>query len=143
MAYSTIDDIKKLIPEKLLVLLTDDENLGLPSQSRVDEAIAQADAEINSYCGERYAVPFAGAPDIVKKLSIDIAVYNLFSRRAAEMPPLRAERYGNAVRILGDISRGVVSLGIDPSPQASSEGRAETNKETDGNVFSREKLEGF
>lgn len=143
MSYSTLTDIKKLIPEETLIQLTDDEGLGVVNQTRIDEAIKGADSEIDSYCGGRYKVPLSTVPDIVKKLSIDIAIYNLYSRRVEEIPQTRAERYKNAIRQLEAISKGVVSLGIDPQPSASIDGRAETNKETDENVFSRDKLEGF
>jgi phage gp36-like protein len=143
VSYSTLDDIKKLIPEAVLIQLTDDEATGSVNQGRVDEAVKQADAEIDSYCGSRYMVPLPIVPDLVRKFSVDIAIYNLYSRHMEVMPETRAERYKNAIRQLEAVSKGTVSLGIDPSPSASTDGRAETNKETDGNVFSREKLEGF
>jgi phage gp36-like protein len=143
MPYSTLDDMKKLIPEDALIQLTDDEGLGTVNQTRVDEAIAQADAEIDSYCGGRYSVPFSTVPEIIKKLSVDIAIYNLYSRRVEVIPELRAERYRNAIRQLEGISKGLISLGIDPAPSASQDRRAETNKATDENVFSRDSLEGF
>ena len=80
MAYSTIDDIRKLLPEMELLALTDDESLGTVEQGRVDEAIAQADAEIDSYCAVRYSVPVTPVPAMLRKLSVDIAVYALYSR---------------------------------------------------------------
>jgi len=143
MPYCTLDDIKKLIPEDALIQLTDDEGLGTVNQTRVDEAIAQADAEIDSYCGGRYSVPFSTVPEIIKKFSVDIAIYNLYSRRVEVIPEVRSERYRNAIRQLEGISKGLISLGVDPAPSASSDGRAETNKTTDENVFSRDSLEGF
>jgi phage gp36-like protein len=143
MAYCTLDDIKKLIPEEVIVQLTDDEDAGSVDQARVDEAIAQADAEVDSYCGGRYSVPFSAVPEVVKKLSVDIAVYNLYSRTVQEIPEVRRERYRNAIRQLEGISKGLVSLGIGPTPEPASKSGAETNKATDTNVFSREKLEGF
>jgi phage gp36-like protein len=141
--YSTIDDIKKLLPEEILVQLTDDENLGTVNQARVDEAIAQADAEVDSYCGGLYSVPFSTVPDVAKKLSVDIAVYNLYSRTVMEMPAVRAERYRNAIRQLEAISKGIISLGADPAPSAPNDSTAETNKPKDTNVFTRNNLEGF
>lgn len=143
MPYCTLDDIKKLIPEEALIQLTDDEGLGSVNQARIEEAVVQADAEIDSYCGSRYSVPFDTVPEVVKKLSVDIAVYNLYSRRVEEAPAVRAERYRNAIRQLEGISKGVISLGIDPGPSASADGRAETNKPTGDQVFTREKLGGF
>jgi phage gp36-like protein len=141
--YSTLDDIKKHLPEEVLVQLTDDENLGTINHERVDEAIAQADAEINSYCGGRYSVPFSMVTDVAKKLSIDIAIYNLYSRIMTEIPPVRAERHHNAIRQLEAISKGIISLGVDPAPSAPTDATAETNKPSDMNVFTRKNLEGF
>jgi len=141
--YCALDDLKKLIPEEALIALTDDEGLGSVNQPRIDEAVKQADAEIDSYCGGRYAVPFTTVPEIIKKLSVDIAIYNLYSRRVEEIPETRAERYKNAIRQLEGITKGGISLGVAAAPEASTDGRAETNKETDENVFSRDKLEGF
>jgi phage gp36-like protein len=143
VAYSTLDDIKKLVPEEVLVNLTDDEDTGSVNQARVDEAIEQADAEIDSYCGGRYSVPFSTTPDIVKKLSVDIAIYNLYSRTLQDFPEVRRERYRNAIRQLEGISKGTVSLGVDPAPSAPTDSAAETNKATDENVFTRDSMEGF
>jgi phage gp36-like protein len=143
MPYSMVEDIKKMLPEELIVQLTDDEAAGSINQARVEEAIAQADAEIDSYCGERYSVPFASPPEIVRKLSVDIAIYNLYSRLVREMPGVRAERHRASVRQLEAISKGLVSLGVDPAPGASKDGRAETNRADGDNVFTRDKLKGF
>lgn len=143
MPYSDIDDIRKLVPEDVLIQLTDDEAAGLVNEQRVAEAISQADAEIDSYCGGRYSVPFSTVPEVVRKISVDIALYTLYCRRVEEAPAVRTERYRNAIRQLEGIARGLISLGVDPAPSASTDGRAETNTPTDGNVFSRDKLKGF
>lgn len=141
--YSTIDDIKKLIPESTLVQLTDDERLGTVNQTRVDEAITAADTVINGYCGKKYSVPFAIAPDMVKALSVDIAIYNLYSRKVEEIPSTRETRYKNAISVLKGISDGTISIGIDPEPAATTQGAPETNKTESDRVFTRDKLKGF
>jgi phage gp36-like protein len=141
--YSTLADIKKLLPEEVIVQLTDDEGLGAVGQARVDEAVTQADAEIDSYIGGRYSVPLSTVPDIVKKHSVDIAIYNLYSRVVQDVPEIRRERYKNAISQLKDIARGTVSLGMADPPAAADDGGAETNKPTDENVFTRDSLEGF
>lgn len=141
--YSTLDDIKKLLPEETVIQLTDDDSVGAVDSALVDEAIAQADAEIDSYCGNRYAVPFAAAPDIVKKCSVDIAIYNLYSRRVEEIPQTRADRYKNAVRQLEGIARGIISIGVDPPPSAASQGEQRADITGPDRNFSRSKLEDF
>lgn len=143
MPYCTLTDILKLLPEETVVQLTDDEGTGAVHQTRVDEAIAQADAEIDSYCGARYSVPFSPAPDIVRKCSVDIAVYNLYSRRTEEIPEARSERYKNAIRQLEGIARGVITLGVDPPPAGSQVGQHGVDVGSEDRRFSRTKLEDF
>jgi phage gp36-like protein len=141
MSYSTLTDIVKLIPEEALIQLTDDEGLGVVNQSRIDEAIAQADAEIDSYCGSRYTVPMSPVPDIAKKISVDIAIYNLYSRRLEQIPETRAERYKNAIRQLEGISKGIISIGEETAPTEA--GGPEANKTADDRTFTKDNMEGF
>jgi phage gp36-like protein len=143
MPYSTVTDIKKLLPEELLIQLTDDENTETVNSSRVNEAIAQADAEIDSYCGIKYSVPFTTVPDIVKKISVDITIYNLYSRRVEVIPETRADRYKNAIRQLEGISKGLISIGEDPAPAAPTQGGVETNKTNDDRSFTKDNLSGY
>lgn len=141
--YSALDDIKKLIPEDTLIQLTDDDGIGTVNQGRVDEAIVQADSEIDSYCGGRYSVPFATVPGIVKKISVDIAIYNLYSRRVEVLPETRADRYKNAIRQLEGISKGVISIGVDPAPSAATQSSNTVQVETSEKIFSRDKMTGY
>lgn len=144
MAYSTLTDIKKLLPEELLVQLTDDEGSGVVNPGRIDEAISGADAEIDSYCGTKYAVPFTTVPDLVKKCSIDIAIYNLYSRRVEEIPGTRSDRYKNAIRQLEGIAKGQISVGeaTEPTAATNADG-AVTNKTDDDRIFSKTNLSGY
>ncbi len=143
MAYCTLDDLENMIPEAVLIQLTDDAGTDTVDQGAIDDAIAQADAEIDSYCGTRYAVPFATVPDVVKKASVDIAIYNLYSRRVEEIPQTRTDRYKNAVRLLEAISKGTISIGVDPAPAEASQGLAESNRPVSDRTFTRDKLRGF
>jgi phage gp36-like protein len=60
MAFCTQNDIEKLIPEQELAELTT-ESGSTPDAEVGAEAIAKADAEIDSYLGVRYVVPFSSA----------------------------------------------------------------------------------
>ena len=142
MAYSTIDDIRKLLPEEELLALTDDEALGTVGQGRVDEAVAQADAEVDSYCAVRYTVPVSPVPALLRKLSVDIAVYALYSRAVQSVPEVRGERYRSAIRQLEGISKGTLTLGVEEADASEATG-AETNKASDTSVFTRKGMEGF
>jgi len=143
MAYSTVEDLKTLVTEKALIQLTDDEGLGAFNQVRVDEAIARADAEIEAYCRERYEVPFEDVPELVRNISADIAIYNLFSRRVTEMPELWAERYRNSIKRLEGISRGTISLITAASGTSGSEGGVGNSREPGDRTVSLERLKGY
>ena len=114
--------------------------------ARVEEAIEQADSEIDSYCAMKYTVPFDPVPEIVKKCSVDIAIYNLYSRRVEDIPPTRLDRYRNAVRTLEGIVKGSISIGTGPAGRAA--GKQPTKvpantKTADDRTVTKSKMAGF
>lgn len=111
MAYSTLSDIRQRIGERELIELTDDDGSGLVDEDVAASAIADADEEIDSYVGSRYAVPITPVPGILRKFSADIAIYNLHSRRDDSIPEIRKARYENAVKFLTAVASGKISLG--------------------------------
>ncbi len=143
MAYSTLDNIKKLLPETAIIQLTDDENTGSVNTPRVNEAIAQADAEIESYCGGKYNLPFSPVPDIIRKCSVDIAIYNLYSRKVETIPETRAERYKNAIRQLGDIAKGIITVGALESNVVSNDSGILATTTNDDRVFTKTNLANY
>jgi phage gp36-like protein len=152
MAYCTISDIKKTLPEATLIQLADDENqcpaavdAGAESCTRIiariDEAITGADAEIDAYCGKVYRVPIAPVPRIVTKVSADIATYNLYARRTEEIPKTRADRYKNAIAFLKGVAEGTISLGVEPAPaESAAEGGQATGA---GRTFTKGSMRGY
>lgn len=112
MAYSAQNDIQEQIGEDVLISLTDDAGIGSVDESVATRAIEDADAEIDSYCGKRYTLPFSTVPTIIRKASVDIAIYNLYSRRIGASEAIKT-RYENVIRWLRDVSTGKASLGAD------------------------------
>lgn len=133
MAYCTQSDLLEQISQDELIQLTDDADLGVVDTTVVDRAIADADAEIDSYCGAKYDVPFSPVPVMVRKLSVDLSIYNLFARRRGA-PEDRKERYDNAIRFLKDVSRGLGSLGAD-APSGDDEAGAEATAKKADRIF--------
>lgn len=141
MAYCTPADILGIISEETLIQLTDDDDNGSVDMDKVDAAIADADAEVNGYCGARYGVPFSPVPAIVKKLSTDIAIYNLFALRES-VPDPRVKRYDNAIKFLTQVAAGKISLGVsDPDGTPAKDERPDIA--SDDRLFDREKMSGF
>ncbi|MBI5634861.1 MAG: DUF1320 domain-containing protein [Nitrospirae bacterium] len=152
MSYNTYAALTDQLPVKKIIQLCDDEQIkpdALDPEatahalifSRVNEASDNADAEVNSYCGAKYSVPFATPPAEIKRLSMEIWIYNLHKRRAVTEEI--EKRYDKAISALKDIAKGLKTLGIDPSPAATSEGGALTNKTESDRIFTRTKMEGF
>ncbi len=104
MAYSVLEDLLKMIPEEELAQITT-ESGDDPDPAIVAEAISQADAEIDSYLGRRYQVPLSPVPPRVKALSVDLAIYHLYSRRSVA-PPVRRQNYEAAVAFLKQVAAG-------------------------------------
>jgi phage gp36-like protein len=154
MPYCTIDDLKKLIAEETILRLTDDDNLdpasidpSAPAQaaivSRISEAIATSDAEIDGYCAAKYGVPLYPVPPLVKALSVQLTIYYLHKRRSS-MPEEVEKGYDKASARLRDIAKGLLTLGVDPAPAPSADAAgAATNKTEGDRVFTRDSMKGF
>lgn len=88
MAYSTLDDIKRLTSYETLLQLCDDDQVGdivvsppNTAYQNVVQAIEQADNVIDSYIGGRYELPLESTPASVADCSANFALCNLFDRR--------------------------------------------------------------
>ncbi|PID40656.1 MAG: hypothetical protein CR984_02055 [Proteobacteria bacterium] len=141
MSYCTQTDLEKKIDPEHIIALTDDGDTGSVDASVVAEAIADADAEIDAYCGKRYPVPFTTVPTMVKKLSRDIAIYNLCQRRQ-QTEEGRQTDYDNAIKFLQSIAKGLATLGEDDPDGTPSEVN-EPDITSDTRLFSRDGLKGF
>ena len=142
MAYCTLTNIIELIGENTLIQLTDDDNIGEIIGAKVTKAITNADSTIDAYC--RTPAPFDPVPDKISELSVDIAVYNLYSRCDLAMPETRKERKDAAIRFLERISEGKISqLGATtPAPSTANDAVTSSNAGRE-RIFSLDKMKGF
>lgn len=143
MSYCTLEDIKKLIQERFIIQLTDDESLGVVNTDRVDEAIRKAGSLIDGYCSKRYDTPFSTVPELIRTLSIDLAVYFIYARNSNEtMPELRAVAYERAMEELQKIENGLFILDAESSSDSNTF-RVITNKTLDDRAFTKDTLLNF
>ncbi|MBA7667256.1 hypothetical protein ES703_75341 [subsurface metagenome] len=138
MPYCTKDDLLKKISENQLVELTDDEGIGSIIDAVITKNISEADGEIDSYCKKRYALPFNPVPEMVNKLSVDITIYNLYSRRQDLTNEVVTKRYDDAIKFLKDIRKGLADIEADPPPAVDSGqvGKYSANER----IFTRDKM---
>lgn len=80
----------------------------------IDTALTDAGEVINGYCRSRYSVPLLPVPPMIKRLQCDIARFFLYDQSRA-IPEGVEEAYKQALKILGEISKGSVVLEIGSS----------------------------
>lgn len=122
--YCTLNDILAQIEKLKLIDLSNDDTEPLLGENgeptintpNIDKAISSATGEIDSYVSVRHRVPLSPVPAVINKLAVDIAIYNLFSRKyTGEEEDNIVRRYKNAVKLLEKIAEGKVQLGVSES----------------------------
>lgn len=125
MTYAIQQDLVDRFGDQELLQLTDRTNSGSIDAAVVAKALADADAEIDSYLCVRYALPLASVPEIIARLACDMARYYLYDERATEQV---SKRYDNAVKLLKSIASGAASIGVDSAnAQPATEGGAQVD----------------
>jgi phage gp36-like protein len=139
--YCTIENITKQISEETLIQLSDDHGAGVVDDDTVEQAITTADATIDAYCQQHYTIPISPVPARIADLSVDIAVYNLYSRSDLAMPEVRKDRYNAAIRFLEKVAEGKIQFGADtPAPADGNDSVEFTQQDR---IFTRTKMEGY
>lgn len=120
MTYCTLTDIQKRAPDDVLMALTDDESNGVIDAARVDGAIADAGAEIDSLLQSRYTVPFVEpVPTIIRTICETLAVMKLIDRKPEAVPePFRdgwKKTFDAHWKMLMQVASGALSIGT-PEP---------------------------
>lgn len=142
MAYCTQTDVLQLIPEAELASLTT-EGGDVPEAAVVIDCISKADAEIDGYLGIRYQVPLDPVPDLVKAMSVDLAIYNLHKRRPLmDMPATCRQSYTDRIAFLQRVVAGNATVGASAAqPPAVSQDVAEIGSTK--RIFSGNSLKGL
>jgi phage gp36-like protein len=142
MAYCTEDDILLQLDRDTLIQLTDDDNEGKIIDDHVTAAIADADAEIDAHCQGRYDIPLSPVPAMIKKISVDMAVYHLYSRRH-DVPEIRKDRYKNAIKFLEKVMKGEITLGATTPTVTTTNQPVRVTTSKDDRTFTMDTMEGF
>jgi phage gp36-like protein len=114
-SYATVQQLINRFGEAELIQLTDrptradPENAGTIDADVIEQAIADADAEINSYL-TAYTLPLAVVPANLVRIACDITRYYLYDD---QMIDIVEARYKNAIRYLEQVAAGKIALGAD------------------------------
>ena len=139
MSYATQQNLVDRFGESEILKISDRDGDGAIDAGVVAKALADADAEIDSYIGKRYALPLASVPARVVALAEDLALYKLYPSNPSD----DVVNYRNdAIAFLRDVARGTAVLpgldGADPAPVSAGVEVAGPER-----VFSRDTLKGF
>jgi len=116
MPYAIQADMIASYGEREVIALTDRDLLGVIDPAVLADAINLASDEIDAYLNSRYALPLVNPPRLLTRLACDIARYRLCGSDAQETEPVR-NRYKDALKTLGMIKAGDLTLGLDPAAQ--------------------------
>ena len=147
--YCTVEDLKRQIPAEKLYDLAAAED-GLDTEA-VNKAITDAAAEINGYAGKQYKVPFQTVPDVIRKFAVDIALYNLFSRRGFDPEGNPQDnvillRYKAAVQFLQNLAKNIVVLDVADGSASGTTDMSQYAKlhiQNAPRIFTRGKMRGY
>lgn len=113
-----LSDLETRFSVQTITQLSDPGNTGQLQLPVVDQALQDADDEINGYVGSIYQLPIQNPPTLLTLIAADIALYRLY----ADLPTDTASsRYKAAIDKLRDIAKGVIKLdvsGVEPPLRA-------------------------
>jgi phage gp36-like protein len=140
--YCTLDDIKQQISETTLIEITDDNQANEINTAIIDEAILYSETLIDGYLRGRYTLPLVTIPVLLKIISADLTIFRLYSRRfQTDMPESINDKYKNSIKLLEQIQKDIISLGIEVPESPLERGEYRTNKTFRDRIFTKSVLD--
>lgn len=130
MAYCTQVDLVNRYKSNKVLQLTDDDKSGTIDSTIVTDAIAEADAIIDAMLNTRYPdqVPFTTTPAIIKRISIMLSGYYLYTRNHKATESVIA-MHDDAIDLLTAIQDETMSI-----PEIDTTSRYNMNSTSDDSV---------
>lgn len=143
MAYCALADIQRLIEDRHIITLSNDDPAAIePHLPTVLAAIEQADRLIDSYAGLQRTVPLSPVPELVRTLSATLTVFFLYRRRG-QVPEIWEQQYRNDCAVLQKIGEGRLAFGAAKTGREAPPERALTSSSAKTLGGSGGLLEGF
>jgi len=140
MTYATQQNMIDRFGEQELIELTDRAQLGVIDATVLEQALVDADAEINAYLVSRYTLPLASVPPVLTRFAADIARYMLYDTRASDQV---LQRYKDAIAFFKQVSTGSASLGLDAGGSGQVVDAGGVQVSAPDRVFNSESLDGY
>lgn len=143
MPYASVIQLKAVIPDADLALLTDFSGAETASDVRLEQALDDATAEINTYIAKVVpSLPLEDPPHILTVICRDLAMHRLYvnlGRNDEVFAQLRKDALGT----LKSISRGEVSIGDDGDGETEMTSPGVAMTDGPERQFTRDRLKGY
>lgn len=121
--------------------ITDRARTGAIDATVLDQAMKDAQSEVDAYISSRYQTPLTTITEAISRTTADIARYRLYDERC---PENIRQRYKEAVEFLQAVSAGRATLGNGPDGQKlAGAGHLQTARTSAGRTFSLAKLRDY
>lgn len=140
MTYATRQDLIDRFGEGELIQLTDRDGGGVIDDTVLNDALADADDEVNARLAARFTLPLASTPRVLVRVAADVARYYLYDDRATDQV---RRRYDDAIKLLTGIAQGTVNIGLDDDNAPVEDAAGTVEFQGDTPVFGRTSTSGF
>lgn len=151
MSYCTVNEVESMIKDDMIAQLLGDGYIENQEEKKqrmrpvIENAVEDAEAEIDGYLNKRYPVPLKIVPGVINKFAKDITIYNLMARTGideGEREKTFLNRYRDAIKYLTLVSEGKADIGISIN---TSQGTAATGFKisTSDKLYGRNNLQGM
>lgn len=140
MSYASIDALTARYGDEVLQL-ADRNRDQLPDMDFINAALADVDAEIDSYLAARYTLPLSDTPTVVVRIACALTRERMALANGARMDatdPISADA-STARQLLKAIGAGKASIGL-PTPAATTGG---VQMQSGGRMWGRDKSKGY
>ncbi|MGN0153502.1 MAG: gp436 family protein [Lachnospiraceae bacterium] len=151
MGYCTVSEVLNMLKNDMLDVIIGDEYIE-DKEERIEkitplaeQAVADAEAEIDGYLEKRYKVPFTKTPKVINKFAKDIALYNLVSRKGvdeSDREKTYLNRYNAAIAFLLRVAEGKIDIGVSEN-NASDTAKIGFSMKSSERLFTRESMRGW
>lgn len=138
--YATAADLIERFGQQEIEVLAPTDTAGVIDSAKVELAIKDASAEINSYLANRYPVPVQDQSNVLVAACCDLARYTLYSIQPTEEV---TQRYQQRVAWLRDIAQGRAHLNQISETSRSEVLAVSTSRTEADRLFTTDTLKGF
>ena len=108
MAYADLNDV--LVRYRPIRTMIGSRDLNVTSVEVTSVYIAQAEAYVDAFLGNRFVVPFTGRPPLITQITSDLAIFFLLAEKTPSVPEFMDSRRQRADELLKMLADGELTI---------------------------------